>query len=201
MIALDRNVVRNLQAITNHEHKPTALSQKMISSLLPLSAFEPRFKIELELKDVFARTTTEMSARLFNLIEEAGHLRYLLRDISDVLDQLKGLALDEIKDSPEMAVLAGLWVAVARRDDYEEYKSHQTLLTEITVYYATAMEVMKSTSHALDQMRSDLDEFRDIHESPALVWRNFPLEVTIEMMSESLRRLESGRRRIDDYSR
>ena len=147
------------------------------------------------------QTTSQIKSPLPKLIEEAGHLRYLLRRISNVLDQIKGLALDEIKDSSEIAVLAKLWVKVARRGDHKEYKSHRSLLTDITAYYANAMGMMKDTLHALNKMRSDLNEFRDIHASPALVWRNVPLEVTIEMMSESTRRLELGRRRIDGYER
>jgi hypothetical protein len=61
-----------------------------------------------ELKDVLLRTTSQMASRLPTLIEQAGGFHYTLTQISATLDYIKGLALNEIQGSPEMAVLAEL---------------------------------------------------------------------------------------------
>jgi hypothetical protein len=197
IIAFDRYAARYLQTIRDRQTTSASLPQILASFLAPFSAFESRDTTEAELRHIPLEITSEMASRLPTLVEDAEHIDYLFSRISDTLGSIRGLSLNEIKKSPEMAVLAELWVKLTRHDDYAVYKSHQHLLNDIMTYYASVTEVIKDTLPPLNKMRSDLHEFRDIHASPVLAWRDFPLEITLERMGQSIRRLEVARRVID----
>lgn len=80
---------------------------------------------------------------------------------------------------------------------FEVYKSHHTLLTDITGFYKTALDIVRVTVQALVKMRSDLDEFQHLHTGPAIAWRDVPLQVTIDAMNDAMRRLESGTKQLE----
>ena len=135
------------------------------------------------------------------LTEEAGRSYVALRLSSDILDQIELHALDDIQMSPEVAVLAGLWIAIAPRDKFTDGRARQLALTDITLSYANAMRVMTSTMEELAKMRSDSKDFLDHHVGQALVWQDRPLNVTIETMKGSMWDLEYARQRFDEAGR
>jgi hypothetical protein len=168
-----------------------------VSSLSPLSAFESRYRTEEELKEVFLWIMSQMDSRLPTLIDEATQLCHLLRRISTILDDIKGLTLGELKETPEMSVLAELWEKLTRPDDYVKHVSHRTLLNDITMYYLTALEVMKDNLHVLSRMRSDLSQIGNFQAMSASVWGDIPLDMTIDMIKEGMKSLKTGLRRLD----
>ena len=163
---------------------------------MPFSAFNPIYKTELEIRDVFMRSIIQVNARLSSLIDLASSNLDNLEEILDILVEIRGFAEQEHQHSPEKAVLAELWLWLARHDDYEMYRSHHTLLSDITGFYKTALDVVRVTVQALLKMRSDLDEFQDLHTSPAIAWRDVPLQVSIDTMNDAVRRLESGTKQL-----
>ncbi|ERF72400.1 hypothetical protein EPUS_06029 [Endocarpon pusillum Z07020] len=196
-ISANRFAVNTLQDIIVQQNSPPSLAQILASSLLPFSAFNPIYKNELEIRDVLMHSIIQVNARLVSLIDLASSNLDNLERILDNLAEIRGFAEQEHQHSPEKAVLAELWLWLARHDDFETYKSHHILLTDITVFYKTALDVMRVTVQALLKMRSDLDEFEDLHTSPAIAWRDVPLQVTIDTMNDAVRRLESERKQLE----
>jgi hypothetical protein len=201
IIAFDSHALRDLHDISDRLQTSPSLLQRLVSSLSPLSAFEARYEIEEELKEIYLRITNQMASRLPSLIKDARHLCYLLRRISDILGNIRGLTLNEWKITPEISILGRLWDILARSDDYAQLKSQQTLLNDLTTYYATASKMMNENLHALTLMRSNLKELSHVHASSVLTWRDVPLEMIIDNLSRAMKRLEDGRQRVDGMER
>jgi hypothetical protein len=186
MIAFHRYAVRNLQAIGDRQTTRPSLSQRLLSTLSPWSAFQSSYKTEKDLGGIFAKGIPEMAGLLPRLIDQASDLCQLLRSISVALDTIRGLALDQLEHTPEISVLAALWEKLARPDDYAVLKSYRALLNDITVHCEQASELMRDTLHALNKMRSDMNQLRNVRSSPVLLWRDVPLEMAIDMMSQAM---------------
>lgn len=168
---------------------------------MPFSAFSPIYKTELEIRDAILLSIVQLNAKLPSLIALATSNLDNLEEVLDILATIRGFAEQEDQHSPEMAVLAELWLWLARHDDYELFKSHHTLLTDITGFYKSALDVVRVTVQALLKMRLDLDEFQDLHTSPAIAWRDLPLQITIDTMNDAVRRLDSGTKQLQEMWR
>jgi hypothetical protein len=201
IIAFDRHALRDLHTISDRLRTSPSLPQRLVSSLSPLSAFETKYKIEDELKEIYLRTTNQMSNHLPSLIRDVSHLCYLLRRINDIQGNIRGLTLDERKNTSEIGILGQLWDILARSDNFAQLKSQQTLLNDLTTYYATASKMMNESLHALTLIRSNLKELPHVHASSVLAWRDVPLEMTIDNLSRAMKRLEDGRQRVDGMER
>ncbi len=197
VIAFDNYSVRKLRAIIDHQKTRPLLLQRLVSALSPLAAFESRYETEEAIKRVFLLSADQMTSKLPALIDDASHLLHLLDLISDILGRIKGHTLADLKGTPEMTLLAKLWDKLASRDNYREYKSHRNLLNDVTMCYATASGVVRDTYHALLKVKDDLGGLRDLQEAPALLWRDIPLDVTIDQLSHAMKRLEFARSTID----
>ena len=149
IIAFDRYAARHLQTIRDRHATPASLLQTLASVLSPFAALESRYKTESELRDIFFPITTRLASRLPNLIDDAKHLDYLFRCVSNQLSRIKGLSLDEISETPKRAVLAELWVKLARPDDSEGFRSHQFLLNDIVSYYVSASKAVQDVVRPL----------------------------------------------------
>ncbi|KAF7509585.1 hypothetical protein GJ744_007623 [Endocarpon pusillum] len=196
-VSASRFAVNTLRDIIVQRKNPPSLSQILASSLMPFSAFNPIYETELEIRDVLMRSITQVNVRLGSLIDLASSNLDNLEKILDILAEIRGLEEQEHQHTPQKAALAELWLWLARHDDFEIYKSHHTLLTDITVFYKTALDVVRVTVQTLQKMRSDLDEYHDLHTSPPTAWRDVPLQVTIDTMNDSVRRLESGKKQLE----
>ena len=96
-----------------------------------------------------------------------------------------------------MAVLGALWTRLARPDDYEEHKSHTSLLTDMTEFYEKSSYVMQETIAALNHVEAELSEFRDDFATPGLILKDNPLEVIIALLRKSGQRLEAGKTKLE----
>lgn len=198
-LTFDEYAVKTLEGIASREQQVPTLQQKAISFLNPLSAFQlpSAAQIETELKHIFLSTSTRIADKVKLLIDDCFDLDHGLDKIQETLDRLKELAVDEVGDLPKMDVLRALWIRLAHADDYIQYKSHETLLTDVTDFYKRSSEVMQETFIALNRMEAELLEFRDDFATPGLVLKEQPLELTIELLRKAVHRLESGKIRFD----
>ena len=153
---------------------------------------------EKQVKHLFVSTATQISVKVRTLIDDSFELGHSFESIQGALDRIRELVVDEIGDLPLRDVLAALWARLARRDDYEEYQSHTSLLTDLTNFYESSSNVMLETNAALNRVEAELTEFRDDFATPGLILRDYPLEVIIDLLKKSGRRLESGRRQLEN---
>lgn len=167
--------------------------------LNPLAAFNPSVADQSEgrVKHLFIDTANRISDKVKVLIDDSFDLGHGLDVIQETLDRIKELALDEIGDLPRADILRELWDRLARPDDYEEEKSHTTLLTDMTDFYSRSSFVMKETVAALNRIEAELSEFRDDYATPGLILKDYPLEVIIELLRKSGQRLEVGKQKLE----
>jgi hypothetical protein len=202
IIIIDNFAVKALESIRQREQRQPTLSTRLLHALSPFSALNAysAYKNEEELRRVFIKMTSAMSANILPLIEQAGHILHGLRQFTETLSSIRKISYEEdiSKDMAEWQVLAELWGKLARPDDYVEFKRHKDLLRDVTEYHANAIQVVQTTLDALKQMKADLHVFRGLHVSPALVWQDFPLEVHIEHIRKGMERLKRGKSKMDE---
>lgn len=191
--------MKKLEAIEDRQNRSLSLQQAALSMLSPLSAFRSTGDAltEEELKEVFLTATSQIAGRLPPCIADAWELHGLFKKIQSTLDRIQELAVDEMGDLPQMAILASLWNQLARADEYAEHRSHKELLEDLTGFYKSLGERTVETISALKRISSELKEFRDEYASAKLILRDFSLKVTMSTMRKSTERLESGRRALE----
>jgi hypothetical protein len=197
MIGFDHYAIRNIRAVRDRQDNPPPNSQSLLSFLSPWSAFQTRYSSEEQLKKIFLRAAKKMADRLPKLIDEASKVHYLLQSISSVLNHIKGLTLEELKGTPEMSVLASIWDKLAQPEDLSKRKSYRASLNGITTDYAGSTDCLIDALFTMNKMRSDMIRLQDLSQLPASAWSDIPLELTIDMMSQAMKRLEVARRRMD----
>lgn len=156
------------------------------------------------MKEIFLTATSQVANRLPPCIADAWDLHGLFENIQSTLDRIQELALDEMGDLPQMAILAAWWNQLARADEHSENRSHKELLEGLTRIYKSLGERTVDTISALRKISSGLKEFRDEYASAKSVWREFSFKIIISAIRTSTERLESGRRtleRIEDGER
>ena len=193
----DDYAVKTLENIAEREQNPPSLPSRALSALNPIAAFTNTKHSEAEVKDVFVRTAAKISGGVKLLIDDSFNLAHDLDLIQETLDLLKELTIDEGEDLPRKDVLGALWERLARPDDYEEYRSHSALLTEMTEFYKSSSFVMEETTAALNHIEAELEEFRDDYASPGLILKDDPLEVIIALLRNSGQRLEAGKMKLE----
>lgn len=196
----DDYAVEALEGIAEQQQTPSPPLSQALSAISPFAAFRPAdaYYIEEKVKDVFITTATKISNKLQLLIDSSLELGHNFGLIQEALDRFKVLAVDEVGDLPRRDVLGALWTRLARRSDYDRYKTHTSLLTEITDFYGNSSFVMKETTAALNRVEAELEEFRADLASPGLILNDDPLEVVIAMLRNSGQRLEAGRRKLEN---
>lgn len=199
IIAFDIEIMEKLKEIADRNENPPSRYQVFISSLSPLSAFN-RYRPELEAKDVFMQTHDRMSSHLNYLDSHIVLPLDFVHCTFNTLRRIRTLTLDDIEDRPDTGLLAEIWAAPGMAD-YFERKLHKTLLTNLMVNYAQAMELMRSAHDILDDMRLDLRRFRDTHRSPSMVWHEVSLKINIGIINQSVRRLKISEQKIEGYER
>jgi hypothetical protein len=190
----DNYAARTLQDIAEHRNRSLTLSHRILSAISPFGAWGLLNvgHTEDEVKHVFRVTATKISQQVERLLEDAFEQFHNLDNINVVLDRIKELCQEELGDIPATNVLGALWDILARPDDWERYKSHRTLLEDITKFYKSASYVVEHTTAALNRMEAELEEFRDDFAMPGLILKDYPLEVIIEMLRKAGQRIEAG---------
>ncbi len=159
---------------------------------------------ETKVKEVYLRSTSQIAGRLPPCLQDALELYDLFKNIQSTLNRIQELAVDEIGDLPQMVILASLWNQLARPNEHAEYRSHKELLEDLTGFYTDMSKRIVETVVGLMRMNSEMKEFRDELASTKLTLRDFSLNVIMNTMRESTKRLESGRealRRIQSRKR
>ena len=149
------------------------------------------------MKHLLIYTADKISNKVRVLIEDSYQLDHSLEKIQSTLDGMKELVAAELGDLPRTHILKALWNHLARSDDYEQLKSHTTLLEDMTEFYKRSSSVMKETVAALNHIEAELSEFRDDYTTPVLILINDPLEVIIELLKKSGQRLETGWQKLE----
>ena len=152
---------------------------------------------EEQLKEVFLVATSQIAGRLPPCITDAWELHGLFQKIQMSLERIQELAIDEMGDLPQMAVLSSLWNQVARADEYAEHKSHKQLLQDLTGFYRSLGQRTVDTISTLKRITAELKELRDEYASARLVLRDFSLKVIMSTLRKATERLEAGRRALD----
>ena len=185
--------------MAERQKTPPTLPDKILSAISPFSAFSlgKADDTEEQVKYLFLVNAVKISDRVKLLLDDSFELGHSLDNIQETLDRLKELAIDEVGDLPSMDVLTALWTRLAHADDYEEYESHTSLLTDMTQFYESASSVMKETTSGLNRVEAELEEFRDDFATPGLTLKNHPLEVIIALLRNSGERLEAGKRKLE----
>ena len=191
--------MKKLEAIEDRQNQLPSLQQAALNMLRPFSAFRSTGNAltEKNLKEVFLTATSRIADRLPPCIADAWELHGLFKKIQSTLDQIQKLALDEMGDLPQTAILASWWNQFARPDEHSENRSHKELLEDLTRSYRSLGERTVDTISALMKIKSELKEFRDEYASAKLVWRELPLKVIMSAIRKSTERLELGRRTLE----
>jgi hypothetical protein len=152
---------------------------------------------EEEFKPVFLSTNTQIGERVDALLRDSLELGGSLNKIQQILDRLKVIAVTEVGDLTEMGFRRTLWSRLARASDYDRYKFHETLLTDIIDLYTISSDIVRETIAALNRVQADLTEFGHNLSTPGLTFEEQGLEVTIELLAKSGRRLKSAQSMLD----
>ncbi|ERF72861.1 hypothetical protein EPUS_09337 [Endocarpon pusillum Z07020] len=197
---LDDYAVKALEDIPKRQRNQPNLAGQIISAFSPFAAFELAKNAghkQEQVKHVFINTAARISDKVKLLIHDSFNLAHDLDIIQGTLDRIKELSIDEIGDLPSRDVLGALWTRLARANDYDRYKSHTSLLTELTGFYESSSNAVKVTMAALYRVEAELGEFRDDFAIPGLILKEFPFEVTIALLRNSGKRLEAGKRKLE----
>ena len=195
----DEYAARALEDIAERQQNPSTLPSRVISAISLLAAFSLKNTdyYEEQVKRLFISTVDQIRGKVRLLIDDSFELAHGLNKVQQPLDRIKVLAINEIGDLPRMDALAALWTRLAPPDGYEQFKSHGSLLTDMTKFYEKSSYVMKETTAALNHVEAELSEFRDDFATPALILKNNPLEVLIALFRKSGQRLEVGKRKLE----
>jgi hypothetical protein len=197
----DEFAVKALEGIVERQRNHPTLPGQIMLALSPFAAFDLAKNSDYtdeQVKHLFITTAARISDKVKLLIDDSFNLAHHLDIIQETLDRIKELAVDEIGDIPQMDVLAALWTRLARADDYEQHKSHTSLLTDMTEFYESCSNVVKETIAALNRVEAELSEFRDDFATPGLIMKDYPLEVIIALLRSSGQRLEAGKRKLEN---
>ena len=199
MATFDDYAARALQKISDRQEKSQRLPDRIFSAIQPFGAWDlvAGGRTEEEVKILFMTTATRMSEKVGSLLQDSFEQFHNLENINAALDRIKELCQEEFGDIPAMNVLSTLWKSLARPNDYEEYKSHLTLLQDMTQLYDNARHVVIHTTAALNRMEAEINEFRDDFATPGLILRDYPLEVIIVMLRKAAQRLEAGSNNVE----
>ncbi len=194
----DAYAVKALEAIAEGRQNPPTLPGRVLSAISPLAAFElaRADDHEEEVKQIFIATATQISHKVQLLLPDAFDLAHNLDTIQEILDHIKEIAGEEFNSLPRRRVLSALWVRLARPDDHAELKSHKGLLANMAKFYESSSSVMEETTAALNHVEAQLTELRDDFATPGLILKDYPLEITIELLRLSAERLGEGRARL-----
>ena len=196
----DEHAVKALEGIAERQRNRPALPGQIISAISPFAAFDlakNADSTEEQVKHLLITTATRISDRVKPLIDDSFNLAHKLDIIQATLDRIKELATGEIGGLPRTEVLGALWTRLARADDYEQYGSHTSLLTEMTGFYEISSDVVKETIIALNRVEAELRDLRNDYASPGLILKENPLEVIITLLRTSGQRLEAGKRKLE----
>ena len=185
--------------MAERQKTPPTLPGQIISAISPFAAFSlaTAADTEKQVKDLFLFNAIKIRDKVKLLLDDSFDLGHNLDIIQETLDRIKELAIDEVGDLPPMDVLKALWTRLARADDYEDYKLHTLLLTDMTQFYESASNVMKETTSALNRVEAELEELRDDFATPGLTLKDHPLEVIIALLRNSGQRLEAGKKKLE----
>ena len=190
-------MVKKLQAIEDSQSHPPSLPQNVLHALNPLSAFSSPVPSEEKAKKDLLWTATQIAEQLEPVTVDAFQLYDLFQKIDANLDRIQELSFGELGDLPRMDILASLWAQLARADDYEQHKSKAKLLGDLMMFYKSAREGIEKAIVGLNIVDAEVKEFRDDYARPGLVFKEYSLELLVSMLSNSAKRLDVGRRRMD----
>ena len=195
----DNYAVKELEGIAKREQIPRILLERAVTAISPLAAFEKPKRTEAEVKDILLRTAAKISTRVTSLIDESFTIIQNLMHIEKTLILIQQLTTEETKGFPRLNALADLWERLAHPDDYEQYQSHATLLTEMTDFYGNSSLVVEKTRAALNHVQAELKTFRKTYATAGLNFKDEPLDMIVSLLRESGRRLEPGNVRLQHF--
>lgn len=188
--------MKSLEGIAERQRNPPGLPDRIISAISPFAAFGPTN--EEQLKQLFMTTATRISNVINLLLEDSFQLDYNLNVIHETLKRIAQLA--KVDDSGNISTLDGLsylWARLARPDDYEKYKSHSSLLKDMTRFYESSSHVVHESIAELQNIDAQLMLSRKDYDDPALLLSDEPLEVIIAKVRKSAKKLEAGKKRLE----
>lgn len=191
----DAYAVRRLEEISDHHKDNPSLLSRVFLALNPFGAFAltTAEQIEKEVKQVFIDTATKIIGKAEMLIKESDGLEEGLTVIQSNLDKLREVSVDETGSLPNTGnALSALWLRLARSDDWPRHKRHAVLLADVDVLYKQSSHVVQITSATLNRLVAELIEFREQFEKPGKTLGDLPINLTIEVFRDSLRRVEAG---------
>lgn len=189
--------VKTLQDIDDRQRNPQPLLDFIRTFTDPFAVLGPldkdlSGKDEKEIKDVFIITANGIGGKIHSITNDCFDLGHMAENIQQTLDRIKGLAINDFDDTPQMSSLGALWTSVAQRDKYQQYQSHSALLTSLTGMYKNASYVMEETVAALNTLEAEMNEYRDDFATPGLIMQDFPIRLIVEQFQKSSQRLEAG---------
>lgn len=119
-----------------------------MSLINPFAAFRTP-TTERQVKELCIVIAGKTSKKAQSLRHDSFDLGHDLKKIHETLGRIQGLATEEFGGLPQMQVLAALGDRLARPNNYEEHKSHASLLIDKTEFYKSASKVTEATSSAL----------------------------------------------------
>ena len=183
----------------DHQKKPLGLSERVLSTVNPLSALQLSITDHSEehVKGVFISIAHQISQGVQVLIEDSFELGHNLDAIYEILRRIKELTVEELGDISYDDLLSTIWTFLIHNGEFFEQKSHTALLTDMNGFYKNSSSVLEETVAALNRIGAELSEFRDDYETPALILKDQPLEVTVALLRKSGQRLEAGKRKLN----
>ena len=191
---MDEYAVKALEGIVERQRNLPALLDRVILVISPFAAFGPANAgyTEEQVKQVFITTANEIADEVSLLLKGTFDLNLDFGLIQETLDRIYRLAMNETGDLPRMDILGELWARLAHADDYEELRSHQSLLTDMTQIYESSLYMVKETTAALNRIEAECGEFRNDFAKSRLILKGHPLEGIIALFRKAGQRLEAG---------
>lgn len=193
----DNDAVKVLNRIAERQRKLSALPRQILLAISPFAAFGPANAgyTEAQVKKIFITTLSQIIDEVRSLIKSSVDLDHQFDEIQSNLDQINKLAVNEIGNLPRWDVLSELWARLAYANEYEEYKSHQSLLSDLAWFYENSSRMIKETMIALNRIEAELNESgREYFGKPRLILSDHPLESIIALFRKAGQRLEAKHR-------
>ena len=149
------------------------------------------------MKKLFIYTADRISIKVRALLSDSYELTHDLDRISETLDRIQELTVEELGDIPREQLLSAMWTYFAQHDTYLQQKSHTNLLSDMTEFYKRSSFVLQETVAALNRIEAELGEFGDDYATPALMLQEHPLEVIVALLRKSAQRLEAGKQKLE----
>jgi hypothetical protein len=191
MSVYDGYIARSLKKIAdkvNHPVPLSALDKIELPFYWTWSIFNPlkalglasSNTIEQQVKDLFLYSVKTTLRNVHQVQNEALQQEDNLDKINKILVDLKGKSDKELNLQPNMGILRALWVRTRMPEDWKQYKSHGSLLEELTTFYRDATDVVKQTTERL---------------RPLLLKE--PMEVLIAMFQNASHDLEAAKKDLE----